>query len=138
MKPYLHKVQYYETDRMGVTHHTYYLHWMEEARIDFMDQLGFPYGEMEENDVLSPVKSVACEYKHPSTFEDEISITVAITAFNGVVLALTYEMLNRKGETVCTAKSEHIFLHRDGRFVRMKRELPEFCKVIEAVMEAKE
>ena len=43
MKPYIHKVQYYETDMMGITHHANYIHWMEEARIDFMDQLGFPY-----------------------------------------------------------------------------------------------
>ena len=50
MKPYLHKVQYYETDRMGVTHHANYLHWMEEARIDFMEQLGFPYTDLEEKE----------------------------------------------------------------------------------------
>ena len=138
MKPYLHKVQYYETDAMGVTHHANYLHWMEEARIDFMDQLGFPYTQMEENDIISPVKSVACEYKHPSTFGDELSISVAVTAFNGIVLSLSYEMQNRQGITVCTAKSEHVFLHRDGRFVRMKRELPEFCAAIEISLATKE
>ena len=38
-----HKVQYYETDMMGVAHHANYIHWMEEARIDFMDEIGFPY-----------------------------------------------------------------------------------------------
>ena len=47
MKPYVHRVQYYETDMMGVTHHANYIHWMEEARIDFMQQLGFPYKRME-------------------------------------------------------------------------------------------
>jgi len=36
MKPYIRKVQYYETDMMGVTHHANYIHWMEEARIDFI------------------------------------------------------------------------------------------------------
>ena len=50
MKPYSRKVQYYETDRMGVTHHASYLHWMEEARIVFMEQLGFPYTELEEKE----------------------------------------------------------------------------------------
>ena len=40
MKPYIRKVQYYETDMMGIAHHANYIHWMEEARIDFMDQLG--------------------------------------------------------------------------------------------------
>lgn len=42
MKPMIHKVQYYETDMMEIAHHANYVHWMEEARIDFMDQLGFP------------------------------------------------------------------------------------------------
>ena len=53
MNPYIHKVQYYETDMMGVAHHANYIRWMEEARIDFMDQLGFPYTEMEARGVLS-------------------------------------------------------------------------------------
>ena len=42
MEPYVRPVQYYETDMMGVAHHANYLHWMEEARIDFMDRIGFP------------------------------------------------------------------------------------------------
>ena len=28
-----HKVQYYETDRMGITHHSNYIRWMEEGRV---------------------------------------------------------------------------------------------------------
>lgn len=70
MKPYTHKVQYYETDMIGVAHHANYIHWMEEARIDFMDQLGFPYAEMEKKGFFSPVKAVSCEYRHPCTFGD--------------------------------------------------------------------
>lgn len=35
MEPYLHKVQYYETDKMGIVHHSNYIRWMEEARVDF-------------------------------------------------------------------------------------------------------
>ena len=57
MSPYIRKVQYYETDMMGVVHHANYLHWMEEARIDFLDRLGFPYADMEAAGVISPVRS---------------------------------------------------------------------------------
>ena len=35
IKPYIHRVHYYETDRMGVTHHSNYIRMMEEARVDF-------------------------------------------------------------------------------------------------------
>ena len=66
MKAYIRKVQYYETDMMGVTHHANYIHWMEEAKVDFMDQLGFPYTRMEAEGVSSPVIAVSCEYKSPA------------------------------------------------------------------------
>lgn len=33
---YIHRVNYYETDKMGITHHSNYLRWMEEARLDFL------------------------------------------------------------------------------------------------------
>ena len=78
MNAYRRRVQYYETDMMGVTHHANYIRWMEEARIDFMDQLGFPYGEMEAKGILSPVKSLSCDYRHPCTFGDEITIRVSV------------------------------------------------------------
>ena len=133
-KAFVRKVQYYETDMMGIAHHANYIHWMEEARIDFMDQLGFPYARMEAEGVLSPVKELTCEYRHPCTFGDEISITVSVESFNGVVLAIQYDMRNREGETVCSARSEHVFVNREGRFVRMRRDMPEFCQAIDHVM----
>ena len=134
MKPYMHKVQYYETDMMGVVHHANYLHWMEEARIDLMDRLGFPYAEMEQKGVLSPVKSLSCDYRNPCSFGDEIRVSVRVDSFNGVVMTIVYEMKNQRDEVVCTARSEHVFLNREGRFVRMKRDMPEFCAAIEESM----
>ena len=139
MKPYFHKVHYYETDMMGITHHSNYIRWMEEARVDFMDQLGFPYAEMEERGVVSPVKSVSCDYVKPCAFGDEVEIAVSPASFNGVVLAIRYDMRNKKtGELVCSARSEHVFLNREGHFVRMKREMPDFCAAVAALLPAEE
>ena len=135
MKPYLHKVQYYETDAMGIVHHSNYIRWMEEARIDFMEQLGFPYAEMEARGVLSPVKALSCAYQKPCAFGDTAEITVSPASFNGVVLTIRYETRNQKtGEQVCLARSEHVFLNREGHFVRMKREMPDFCAAITALL----
>ena len=134
MNAYLHKVQYYETDMMGIVHHANYIRWMEEARVDFMEQLGFPYAAMEKSGVVSPVKSLACDYRRPCAFGDVIRITVNVAEFNGVVLTIRYQMQQGKsGETVCEARSEHVFLNKEGRFVRLKRELPEFCAALEAL-----
>ena len=40
---YIHKVQYYETDKMGITHHSNYIRWMEEARVDMLEKIDFGY-----------------------------------------------------------------------------------------------
>ena len=45
---YRHIVQYYETDKMGITHHSNYIRWMEEARVDFLEKIGWSYAKLEE------------------------------------------------------------------------------------------
>ena len=55
---YQHKIQYYETDKMLVTHHSNYIRWMEEARVDFLDRIGWSYMKLEELGIISPVISV--------------------------------------------------------------------------------
>ena len=44
-----HEVQYYETDRMGITHHSNYVRWMEEARTFFLREIGWPYEKIEKD-----------------------------------------------------------------------------------------
>ena len=124
IKDYTHAVQYYETDRMGITHHSNYIRWMEEARINFLAQAGWSYAKLEEIGIISPVVSVSCEYKHPTTFPDEVVIRAYITEFRGVTLKIAYEMKNKDGVTVCVASSSHAFLNAEGRPIRMKREFP--------------
>ncbi len=51
IKPYLHHAKYYETDQMGIVHHSNYIRWMEEARMDAMSQFGISYCDMEKKAV---------------------------------------------------------------------------------------
>ncbi len=130
MKEYIHKVQYYETDKMGITHHSNYIRWMEEARVAFMADIGYDYAVLEEMGIVSPVMSVSCDYKRPTTFRDDISINVTVKEYKGVKLHLEYEMKNESEEIVCRAASSHAFLNRDGRPINMKKEYPELDSVM--------
>ena len=78
MKPYIHKVNYYETDKMGITHHSNYVRFMEETRVFYMDQMGWSYAKMEETGIASPVVSLECTFKKPTTFADEITIELKV------------------------------------------------------------
>jgi acyl-CoA thioester hydrolase len=41
---------------MGIIHHSNYVKWMEEARLDLMDQIGLNYRQMEDMEIISPVR----------------------------------------------------------------------------------
>lgn len=121
---YEHKVQYYETDKMGITHHSNYIRWMEEARVDFLSQIGWDYAKLESMGIVSPVVSVECKYKTTSTFSDIIRISVSVEEFKGVKLKLGYLMTNTENKVVCEAKSEHCFLNQRGMPMRLSKEFP--------------
>ena len=40
VKPYIRRANYYETDQMGIVHHSNYIRYSEEARIELMRQVG--------------------------------------------------------------------------------------------------
>jgi len=114
MKPYYHTVQYYETDKMGITHHSNYIRWLEEARVDFLSQIGCGYDIMEKEGISSPVLEISCKYHRSSTFADVIEITTKITEFKGVRMTVSYELRNANDNTlICTAESKHCFLNKE-------------------------
>ena len=127
---YIHRVQYYETDKMGITHHSNYIRWMEEARVAFLAEIGWDYAKLEEMGIVSPVLNISCDYKKTTTFSDEISIDVTIREFRGVKLFLTYVMKNDKGEIVCAAESSHAFLDTNGRPLKVKQDFPELYETL--------
>ena len=127
MHTYIHKVRYYETDKMGITHHSNYIRWMEEARIDFLECIGYGYAQLEHDGIISPVIGVECQYKHPTTFDDEVKITVSVDEFKGVRLVIAYTMTNATtGELVLTGKTVHCFTDEKGKPIILKKQFPEF------------
>ena len=135
MKAYQHKVQYYETDKMGITHHSNYIRWMEEARTVFLSEYGWPYDKIEEAGIFSPVTAVDCRYKVSTTFADVIDIAVTVVEFKGVKLKLKYEMKKQDGQLACEAYSEHCLLNAEGKFIRLQKEYPELYELLKNLEE---
>ena len=131
MHTYIHKVRYYETDKMGITHHSNYIRWMEEARVDFLDRIGYGYAKLESDGIISPVIGVECQYKHPTTFDDGVEICVAVEEFKGVRLVITYTMTNATtGDLVLTGKTMHCFTDVNGKPIILKKQFPAFDCVL--------
>ena len=130
MELYKHTVQYYETDKMGITHHSNYVRWMEEARIDFLKQIGWDFAKLESLGIVSPVLGITCNYKASTVFSDVVKISVKVDEFKGVKLILRYEMLNDDEKIVCDGTSSHCFLDQTGKPINLKKQFPDFYNAL--------
>ena len=136
MDKYIHKVQYYETDKMGITHHSNYIRWMEEARVDFFDKVGYNYKKLEDEGIISPVVEVECNYKISTRFEDYVEIEVKVKEFKGVKLIFEYIMKKvDTEEIVATGLSKHCFVNSGNRPIILKKEFPELDKKLKELLE---
>ena len=98
--PYKHQVQYYETDGMRIVHHSNYIRWMEEARCDYLIQVGIPYDYLEEREILLPVLSVDCTYKTPAVFGDTVTVEMEVSWFDGVRYEVAYRITSDNGNVI--------------------------------------
>lgn len=122
MRKYIHKVKYYECDRMGITHHSNYIRFMEEARVDLLDQLGYGFERMEADGVVSPVLSVGCTYRKSTTFQDEIAIDIRLVKVTPLKFCFSYEG-RVEGQVVFTGESSHCLMEQ-GKPVVLARRYP--------------
>ncbi len=133
---YTHHVQYYETDKMGITHHSNYIRFMEEARLDFFKQLGYDYLQFEKAGLISPVIGLNnIKFKKPSTVGDDIDIIVSVKSYNSLILTMHYEM--KIGDVVIfVGDSDHCFLSKEGKMTQLsEKNFPDLHKALKSLME---
>ena len=119
---YIRKLNYYETDKMGVVHHSNYIRFLEEARSRWLEELGISMEFLESNGYTIPTLEVNCKYKHHVTSGDTIIIKPKITEFNGVRMTVSYEVTEQKtGKVVIEAWTKHCFTNRELRPINMKK-----------------
>lgn len=132
---YERKINYYETDRMGVVHHSNYIRFMEEARCAWLEDADMPFALLEENGITIPVLGVKCDYKYHATFADTIVIKIIGKEYSGVRMTLGYEITEKEsGKLLLTGETKHCFTNRELKPVNLKKHAPEFSNKFEALM----
>ena len=117
---------------MGVVNNANYVHFMEDARVDALSQIGCEYKGMEERGFAGPVPRLSVEYKSSARFGDEMEVVVTFTRYTGVRLCLSYVMRDRAtGKVFATATSEHCFVSMsDGAPVLISRRFPDWDEAL--------
>lgn len=114
---YKREINYYETDKMGVVHHSNYIRFLEEARCKWLKDLGISMEFLEENGYTIPTLEVNCQYKNHVTSGD-----IIVTEYNGVRMTVSYKVTdNNTGKEVIKAWTKHCFTNKELRPINMKK-----------------
>ena len=92
---YTRKANYYETDMMGIVHHSNHIRYFEEARIAFMHSIGCDVMQMERDGIIIPNVDAYARYYIPVRFSEEIDIEIRLSYFNGTKMEYTYTARNK-------------------------------------------
>lgn len=133
---YEHKVQYYETDQMGVVHHSNYIRWFEESRVNLMDNMGAGYDEMEKAGIISPVLEAHAQYKTMTKFGDTVTIETKMASYSGIKMTIAYEVRDKiTGEVCCTGETKHCFIDGEGKLLSLKKKNEKFHQMFQDLLE---
>lgn len=137
IEPYIRKANFYETDGMSIIYHGNYVHWMEEARVDMLEQMGFDYATAVEQGIDFGVASISCRYKSMTRYGDTVKIIVSVEKISPAKLTMGYQIVDFKTEELrFEGESEHFFFDRNkGRPVALKKVLPEVYGLFQRVFE---
>lgn len=123
-------VRYYETDQMGVVHHSNYIRYFECARNGLMQEGGYPIEECEADGVTIPVVNVECKYKYPAKMGDILKVSAYIDTLPLAKLVIKQRVCNQDGMVCAEGRITLGFLNKNtGRPVRCPEKL---IKLIEA------
>ena len=132
---YIRKINYYETDKMGVVHHSNYIRFLEEARCRWLEELKISMETLESKGYTIPTLEVNCKYKYHVTSGDTIIIRPKITEYNGVRMTVLYEVIEKKTErVVIEAWTKHCFTNRELHPINMKKNDKGIHEIFEEVL----
>lgn len=130
---YLRKAQFYETDAMGIVHHSNYIRWFEEARVEYMDYIGYGYARLNDLGVDIAVIGVDCDYRSMTRFAEKVDIRIHLAALSSARMTVRYEVTDAAtGSMRVNGETRHGFLNsQTKRPISLKKTVPELYALFE-------
>lgn len=135
IKVYQRNAKYYETDQMGIIHHSNYIRWFEEARIDFLKQIDLDYKGLESIGLSSPVLEVQVKYIKMIHFDDNVTIECKIVDYKGVRFGVEYIIKDAATNEIMTqGLTKHCFIDNMGKPINLKKYYPDIHEKLMKIM----
>ena len=113
-----HRVAFYETDAMGIVHHSNYLRFFEEARVRWLEDHDQPYQDYLAQDLHFAVTKAHADYHRSATFGDVLEIMVWLEWVQGASLRMGYR-IECDQELLVSGYTEHATINGEGRLRRI-------------------
>lgn len=117
---YRHRVQFYETDTMGVVHHSNYLRFCEEARVSWAHSVGLIDYQRPESASHFAVLETRVKHLKPVFFGDQLEIQLQVK-LEGVRIFFQYRMQSGP-EVVALVETIHVPLNKNLKPIRLTKE----------------
>ena len=95
-------VRYYETDQMGIVHHSNYIRYFECGRNAMLKEMDMPMEKVEASGVMMAVVAVDAKYKVPAKLGDTLRIVSIIDTPPTAKVVVKTEIYNLNEQLVCT------------------------------------
>ena len=123
---YERKINYYETDKMSVVHHSNYARYLEETRIDMLEFYGMPLDMFEEMGYVIPVLDLYGQFKESIRFGETIRVVPTVEKVTPVKFYFSYVIYDETMTRVKhIAKTSHCFLDNKFNPVSLKKIAPD-------------
>jgi acyl-CoA thioester hydrolase len=107
------RVQYYETDQMGVVHHSNYIRYFEIGRTELMRSIGLCYKRLENSGNVMPITNVEVWYFYPALYAEIISIKSFIKEIPKARIVFYYEIYNEQRKLLVEGSTTLAFVNKE-------------------------
>ncbi len=116
----MRRVDYSETDQMGVVYHARYLVWLDVARTEHLRVTGLSYRELEEMGVRLMVSEATVRYRRAARYDDPVTVRCWVREMASRRITFGYAVEHgESGELLATAITSLLVLDHDMAFTRL-------------------
>lgn len=101
-------VEFYDLDPMNVVWHGNYVKYLEAARCDMLNKLGYNYIDMRNDGFAYPVATIDMKYIKPCVFNQELRVISSIEEIEPSLIIKYTIFDNKTGEKLFKAKTMQI------------------------------
>lgn len=94
-------VPFFDVDSMNIVWHGHYCKYLEVARCNLLDKIGYNYTDMKNSGFMFPIVDMQIKYVQPLVFEQSIRIVATLVEWESR-LKIDYKIIDAKDNQVLT------------------------------------